>query len=135
MSLILACDLGLNGKTLSPNFFRCFVFHFRQIMQAKMEVFVNQPWRQMRTSLILMFGKTKALFGKDGIRQKNAFLQTLFVVYKQKRNQRTKLGAMFFYEVEGHMQKFIWTSKKIWPRRSLGSVMQAPPQLTDLFNK
>ena len=70
-----------------------------------MEVFVNQPWRQMRTLLVLMFGKTKALFGKDGIRQKNAFLQTLFVVYKQKRNQRTKLGAMFFYEVEGHMQK------------------------------
>ena len=51
MSSIFACDLGLNRKTLSRNFFCCFVFRFR-------EIFFNQHWRQMRASLNLLFGKT-----------------------------------------------------------------------------
>ena len=72
MSLIFACDLGLKRKTLSRNFFCCFVFCFR-------EIFFNQHWRQMRASLILLFGKTKAFFGKDTARKKTAFLHTLFV--------------------------------------------------------
>ena len=33
----------------------------------------------MRASLILLFGKTKAFFGKDAARKKTAFLHTLFV--------------------------------------------------------
>ena len=33
----------------------------------------------MRASLILLFGKTKAFFGKDTARKKTAFLHTLFV--------------------------------------------------------
>ena len=44
-----------------------------------MQGFLNQPWRQMRASLILMFGKTNAFFGKDATRKKTAFLDTLFV--------------------------------------------------------
>ena len=72
MSSIFACDLGLNRKTLSRNFFCCFVFRFR-------EIFFNQHWRQMRASLILLFGKTEAFFGKDTARKKTAFLHTLFV--------------------------------------------------------
>ena len=48
-------------------------------MHAKMQVFLNQPWQQMHASLILLFGKTKALFGKDITRKKTAFLHTLFV--------------------------------------------------------
>ena len=66
MSSIFACDLGLNRKTLSRNFFCCFVFRFR-------EIFFNQHWRQMRASLILLFGKTKAFFGKDTARKKLRF--------------------------------------------------------------
>ena len=66
MSSIFACDLGLNRKTLSRNFFCCFVFRFR-------EIFFNQHWRQMRASLILLFGKTKAFFGKDTARKKLHF--------------------------------------------------------------
>ena len=66
MSSIFACDLGLNRKTLSRNFFFCFVFRFR-------EIFFNQHWRQMRASLILLFGKTKAFFGKDTARKKLRF--------------------------------------------------------------
>ena len=34
---------------------------------------------KMRTSLILLFGKMKALFGKDATRKQTAFLHTLFV--------------------------------------------------------
>ena len=44
-----------------------------------MQVFLNQPWWQMRPSLILLFGKTKALFGKDAARKKTVSLHTLFV--------------------------------------------------------
>ena len=66
MSSIFACDLGLNRKTLSRNFFCCFVFRFQ-------EIFFNQHWRQMRASLILLFGKTKAFFGKDTARKKLRF--------------------------------------------------------------
>ena len=36
-----------------------------------MHFFLNQSWRQMRASLILLFGKTKALFGKDATKKKN----------------------------------------------------------------
>ena len=66
MSSIFACDLGLNRNPLSRNFFCCFVFRFR-------EIFFNQHWRQMRASLILLFGKTKAFFGKDTARKKLRF--------------------------------------------------------------
>ena len=97
MSSIFACDLGLNRKTLSRNFFCCFVFRFR-------EIFFNQHWRQMRASLILLFGKTKAFFGKDTARKKTAFLHTL-LVENERETSKLKWGAMFFYKVEGHMPK------------------------------
>ena len=40
-----------------------------------MQVFLAQR----RASLILLFGKTKALFGKDDSRKNTAFFYTLFV--------------------------------------------------------
>ena len=79
------------------NFFYRFVLHFG-------EIFLNQRWRQMRASLILLFGKTKAFFGKDTARKKTAFLHTLFVE-NERETSKLKLGGMFFSEVEGHMQK------------------------------
>ena len=48
-------------------------------MHAKMQAFLNQPWRQMCPSLILLFGKRKSLFGKDAARKKTAFLHTLLM--------------------------------------------------------
>ena len=54
-----------------------------------MQVFLNQPRQQMHASLILLFGKTKALFGKDDARKKNAFFSYV-ICGKQKRNQQTK---------------------------------------------
>ena len=74
-------------------------------MQVKMQDFLNQPWWQMRALLILLFGKTKALFGKDAARKRTVFLQYYVICGKRKRNQRTKIGGIFFYEVESHMQK------------------------------
>ena len=55
----------------------------------------------------ILFGKTKALFGKDTTRKKNGVFAYVNVICgKRKRNQLTKIGGlMFFYEVEGHMQK------------------------------
>ena len=77
MSSIFACDLGLNRKTLSRNFFCCFVFHFR-------EIFFNQHWQQMRASLIPLFGKTKAFFGKDTPRKKLRFCTPYLWKMKEK---------------------------------------------------
>ena len=34
-----------------------------------MQAFLNQPGQQMHASLILLFGKTKTLFGKDAARE------------------------------------------------------------------
>ena len=123
MSSIFACDLGLNRKTLSRNFFCCFVFRFR-------EIFFNQHWRQMRASLILLFGKTKAFFGKDTARKKTAFLHTLFVE-NERETSRLKWGVMFFYKVEGHMPKLssFGRGKKFRPKKSLTSLLHAALQL------
>ena len=123
MSSIFACDLGLNRKTLSRNFFCCFVFRFR-------EIFFNQHWRQMRASLILLFGKTKAFFGKDTARKKPAFLHTLFVE-NERETSKLKWGAMFCYKVEGHMPKLssFGRGKKFRPKKSLTSLLHAALQL------
>ena len=68
-----------------------------------MQVFLNQPWRQMHASMILLFGKTKALFGKEAARKKLRFLHTIFVEY-ERETSKLKYGVMFYYEVEGHVQ-------------------------------
>ena len=81
MSSIFACDFGLNGKTLPRSFFCCFVFRFQ-------EIFLNQHWQQMRAALILLFGKTKAFFGKDTARKKTAIFHTLFM---EKERETSKL--------------------------------------------
>ena len=97
MSSVFACDLVLNRKTLSRNFFCSFVFPFR-------EIFFKQHWRQMRASLILLFGKTKAFFGKDTAGKKLCFC----IRYLWKRKEKLanlNRGDMFFYEEEGHMPK------------------------------
>ena len=61
----------------------------------------------MHASLILLFfGKTKALFGMDTTRKKNAVLHTL-VVENERETSKLKQkggGGMFFYKVEGHRQ-------------------------------
>ena len=126
MNSIFACDLGLNRKTSSRNFFCCFVFRFR-------EIFFNQHWRQMRASLILLFGKTKAFFGKDTARKKTAFLHTLFVE-NERETSKLKWGAMFFYKVEGHMPKLssFGRGKKFRPKKSLTSLLHAALQLKAL---
>ena len=123
MSSIFACDLGLNRKTLSGNFFCCFGFRFR-------EIFFNQHWRQMRASLILLFGKTKAFFGKDTARKKTAFLHTLFVE-NERETSKLKWGVMFFYKVEGHMPKLnsFGRGKQFRPKKSLTSLLHAALQI------
>ena len=49
----------------------------------------------MCSSLILLFGKTKALFGKDSARVKNCVFAYL-ICGKRKRNQQTKIGGYVF---------------------------------------
>ena len=131
MSSVFAYDLGLNRKTLSRNFFCCFVFRFQ-------EIFFNQHWREMRASLILLFEKTKAFFGKDTARKRTAFLHTLFV---EKERETSKLkwgggGGMFFYEVEGHMLKLssFGRGKTIRPKKSLTSFLHAALQFLQAVN-
>ena len=61
----------------------------------KCRFFVDQPWQQMCASLILLFGKTKALFGKDSTREKKCIFAYV-VCGKRKRNQRTKIRDFVF---------------------------------------
>ena len=85
----------------------------------------------MRASLILLFGKTKAFFGKGTARKKTAFLHTLFVE-NERETSKLKWGAMFFYKVEGHMPKLssFGRGKKFRPKKSLTSLLHAALQLT-----
>ena len=142
------CCLQLNGHLQkqpkwcfrpSPNelnfcmwpwtFFCCFVFPFQEVKHAKMHVFLYQPWWQMRTSLILLFGKTKALFGKNAPGKKLHFI--IHYLWKTKRNQQTKIGDyVFLWSQRPHSKiELIWTSEKKRPKKSLRLVMQAPLQL------
>ena len=84
----------------------------------------------MRASLILLFGKTKAFFGKDTARKKTAFLHTLFVE-NERETSKLKWGVMFFYRVEGHMPKLssFGRGQKFWPKKSLTSLLHAALQL------
>ena len=65
-------------------------------MHAKVQVFVNPPWRQMCASLILLFGKAKALFGKNAAREKGTVLHTLFLKNETETNE-LKWGVCFFF--------------------------------------
>ena len=88
----------------------------------------------MRASLILLFGKTKAFFGKDTARKKTAFLHTLFV---ENERETSKLkwggggGGTFIYKVEGHMPKLssVGRGKTIRPKKSLTSFLHSALQL------
>ena len=100
---------------LSRNFFCCFVFRFREITHAKVQVFLNQPWRQTHTLLILLFEKTKALFGRDAARKKTVFFLTLFVGNKRETSDLQKkkkyLGYVFLWSQRPCAKiELIWTS-------------------------
>ena len=62
-------------------------------MHAKMQVFLNQPWRQICALLILLF---KALFGKDAVmkKKKNCVFAN---VIKLVKNERETSELKFFY--------------------------------------
>ena len=123
MSSIFACDLGLNRKTLSRNFFCCFVFRFR-------EIFFNQHRRQMRASLILLFGKQKLSLERTLPGKKLRFCIHYLWKMKEKPANLNR-GGMFFYEVEGHMPKLssFGRGKTIRPKKSLTSFLHAALQL------
>ena len=53
-----------------------------------MQVFLNEPWRQMCALLILLSGKTKALFGNDAARKK---LQILHMLFLENKRETSKL--------------------------------------------
>ena len=82
------CDLGLNGKTSPHHFFPYFVFSFREITHAKLQVFLNQPWQQMHTFADSIVWKNKSLFGKDATRKETVFLRTLFVENKRETSKQ-----------------------------------------------
>ena len=88
--------LDLTGKHCNVIFSAVFVFRLREITHAKMQVFLNQPWREMRTSLILLFGKTKALFGKDAARKKNCVFAYIKVVENERETSELKIGDYVF---------------------------------------
>ena len=67
--------LDLTGKHCHVIFLAVLFFVFEK---KRMQI-CRFSLRQMRTSLILLFGKMKALFGMDAARENTAFLNTLFV--------------------------------------------------------
>ena len=73
-----------------------------------MQVFLNQPWWQMRGLLILLFGKTVLSFVWKGCRQEKKTVLLRLVCYFWKTKEKTsKLnrGLCFSMRVEGHVQK------------------------------
>ena len=117
--------LDLTGKRCPVIFFCCFVFRFR-------EIFFNQHWRQMRASLILLFGKTKAFFGKDTARKKLRFC--IRYLWKMKEKPANLNRGLCFYKVEGHMPKLssFGRGKTIRPKKSLTSLLHAALQFQDV---
>ena len=88
-------------KTLPIIFLHCFVFFccccFQEITHAKMQVFLDQPWQQMCASLIILFGKTKALFGKDAARGRGGLLSEFYgILNRIKRNKSTCKKIMHY---------------------------------------
>ena len=55
-----------------------------------MQVFLDQPWQQMRASLIILFGKTKALFGKDAARKKCIIIIIFCIHYTMSCNEKNE---------------------------------------------
>ena len=104
MSSIFACDLGLNGKTLPRNFFCRFVFRFQ-------EIFLNQHWQQMRASLILLFGKTKAFFGKDTTRKKLRFC-TRYLWKRKEKPANLNRGVCFSMKWKATCQNWAHLDKE-----------------------
>ena len=117
MSSSFACDLALNGKTLPRNSFCCFVFRFRVI-------FLNQHWWQMHASLILLFGKTKAFFGKDTARKKLHFCISYFWKMKEKPANLNRRVCFFMQKLSSFGR-----GKKIRPKKSLTWLLHEALQL------
>ena len=63
-------------------------------MHAKLQVFLYQPWRQMYIALILLFGKIKALFGKDAASKKLRFC--IRYLWKMKEKLENKKRGLCF---------------------------------------
>ena len=100
-----------------------FCFLFLRNNRCKNAGFLNQPWRQMRALLIPLFRK----------KQKLICSERTPLMENERETSELKYGAMFFYEVEGHMQKLssFGRVKKIPPKKSLTSrlLIQTPLQL------
>ena len=62
-----------------------------------MQVFQNQPWRKMRASLILSFGKNKSLVWKGRRQEKTAFLYMLLVENERETSELNR-GLCFSME-------------------------------------
>ena len=80
---MFACDLGFNRKTLLCNFFGCFVFRFREITHAKMQVFLVANAR-FTDSIVW---KNKGFVWKDPVKKHTAFLHMLFMENKRETSK------------------------------------------------
>ena len=68
------------------NFFPWFYFSFLRNNACKNAGFPEPA--EAANAQILLFRKTKALFGKDAAREKTAFLHTLIVENKRETNEQ-----------------------------------------------
>ena len=80
----------------------------------------------MSASLILLFRKTKASFGKDAARKNIAFLHTLFVENERKTSELKWGGGGVCFSMKS---KATCKKKKKQPKKSLRLLMQVPLQL------
>ena len=83
----------------------------------------------MRASLILLFGKTKAFFGKDTARKKTAFLHTLFVENERETSKLKKGSTVYVFGRPHAKIELIWTRKKNRPKKLLTWLFHAALQL------
>ena len=114
------CDLGFNWKTLPCNFFCCFVFRFREIMHAKMQVFLVANVRFANS----VVWKNKSFVWKGHCQEKHCVFADI-ICGKQKRNQQTKIGDSVYVFLRNRrlhekLNSFGWVKKKYGLESHLG---------------
>ena len=80
--------------------------------------------------------KNKSFVWKGRYQEKNCIFAYI-ICRKRKRKQRTKIGGIFFYEVEGHLEKLssFGRAKKKRPKMSLTLFMQARLQMHHILQR
>ena len=96
---------------------------------------MNQPWQQMRALMILLFGKTKAFFGKDTARKKKLCFCIRYLWKMKEKPANLNRGVCFSLKWKATCKNWAHLDKKKnQPKKSLTWFFHAALQLATLVN-